>query len=249
MNTKEVSELTGISVRTLHHYDEIKLLCPKRNDENGYREYSEQDFDKLQQILFFKECGFTLNKIQELLSNPNFDIQKAFQIQEKYLLHEKKRIETMLETLTKSVKHFKGEIVMEQKEKFNGFDMKNNPYEKEARELWGDKAVDESKNYINSLTKDEQDNIAAGMDNMFTNLAKIRGENPNSEIVQKSIHEMYNFFNNNTGHHYSLESFKGVGQLYILDERFTKNINKYGEGLAEFLAEAMRIYAEGNEEK
>lgn len=58
MNTREVAGLTGVSVRTLHHYDEIGLLCPDRNPDNGYREYSEKDLDLLQQILFFKECGF-----------------------------------------------------------------------------------------------------------------------------------------------------------------------------------------------
>ena len=88
MNTNEVANLTGVSVRTLHHYDKIGLLCPSRNPENDYREYNEKDLDRLQQILFFKECGFSLAKIQTLLGSPSFDREKAFALQKKYLLHD-----------------------------------------------------------------------------------------------------------------------------------------------------------------
>ncbi len=73
MNTHQVAALTGVSVRTLHHYDQIGLLCPGRNPDNGYRMYSEKELDLLQQILFFRECGFSLSQIQTLLGNPSFD--------------------------------------------------------------------------------------------------------------------------------------------------------------------------------
>lgn len=244
MNTKEVAKLTGISVRTLHHYDQIGLLCPDRKKENGYREYSEADLEKLQQILFFRECGFPLAKIQKLLHNPSFNREEAFQLQKKYLLHEKKRIETMLDTLNKSIKSMKGEITMSMKEKFGGFDMTNNPYEEEARRLWGNEAVDKSNAYISSLSEKERVSVAQGMDNLFSELAAIRNENPASDIAQKAMEKMYSYFNKNFGYQYTPEAFAGVGQMYITDARFTKNIDKYGAGLSNFLAEAMRIYAE-----
>ncbi|MGI6711505.1 MAG: MerR family transcriptional regulator [Bacillota bacterium] len=244
MNTKEVAKLTGISVRTLHHYDQIGLLCPDRKKENGYREYSEADLEKLQQILFFRECGFPLAKIKKLLHNPSFNREEAFQLQKKYLLHEKKRIETMLDTLNKSIKSMKGEITMSMKEKFGGFDMTNNPYEEEARRLWGNEAVDKSNDYISSLSEQEKASVAQGMDNLFCELAAIRNENPASDIVQKAMEKMYCYFNKNFGYQYTPEAFAGVGQMYITDTRFTKNIDKYGAGLSNFLAEAMRIYAE-----
>ena len=88
MNTNEVAGLTGLSVRTLHHYDAIGLLCPQRNPENGYREYSEENLDCLQQILFFRECGFPLSVIRELMENPEFDREQAFQVQKAYLVHD-----------------------------------------------------------------------------------------------------------------------------------------------------------------
>lgn len=244
MNTNEVACLTGVSVRTLHHYDKIGLLCPYRNPDNGYREYSERDLDLLQQILFFKECGFSLAKIQKLLSNPSYDREKVFALQKKYLLHEKKRIDTMLNTLEKTMKSSKGEITMTPKEKFNGFDLSYNPYEEEARSLWGNEAVDRSKDHFAAMSSDEQTAIAKGMDDLFIELAAIRMEDPDSEMVQTAMDKMYRYFNTNFGCQYSLEAFKGLGQLYISDARFTKNIDKYGKGLSGFLFEAMHIYAE-----
>lgn len=244
MNAKKVAKITGVSVRTLHHYDTIEILSPGRNPENGYREYSDDDMDRLQQILFFKECGFSLAQIKELLSSPNFDREKAFDLQKKYLLHEKRRIEMMLETLEKSVQNMKGRMTMSIKDKFHGFDFTNNPYEDEARRLWGDKAVEQSNAHIKSLSQNEQEAIAKGMDALFTDLAKIRKEAPDSATAQAAMAKMYSHFNLNFGFRYSLEAFAGVGQMYVTDERFTENVEKYGDGLAKFLSEAMKIYAE-----
>ncbi len=244
MNAKEVAKITGVSVRTLHHYDAIAALSPSRNPENGYREYSDNDMDKLQQILFFKECGFSLAQIKVLLSSPSFDREKAFNLQKKFLLHEKRRIELMLETLEKSVQSMKGEMTMSIKDKFQGFDFTNNPYEDEARRLWGDKAVDQSNAHIKSLPQTEQEAIVKGMDNLFTDLAKIRNEAPDSATAQVAMDKMYNYFNASFGYRYSLEAFAGVGQMYVTDKRFTVNIDKYGDGLSKFLSEAMKIYAE-----
>ncbi len=244
MNAKEVAKLTGISVRTLHHYDDIGLLCPKRNKENGYRNYSEEDMDRLQQILFFRECGFPLSQIQRMLSSTSYNREDAFLLQKKYLMHEKKRIEAMLHTLNKSMKLMKGEITMSVYEKFKGFDMNNNPYEKEARRLWGDETVDKSNAYIESLNEDEKKSISQGMDDLFSELAAIRNENPASDISQRAMEKMYGYFNKNFGGQYTPQAFAGVGKLYITDVRFTENIDRYGTGLSEFLAEAMRIYAD-----
>lgn len=244
MNTNEVALLTGVSVRTLHHYDKIGLLNPNRNPDNGYREYSDADLDLLQQILFFKACGFSLAEIKKLLSSPNFNREKAFMVQKKYLLHEKKRIDAMLDTLEKTIKSWKGEQNMTQKEKFGGFDMTHNPYEEEARRLWGDEAVDASHARIGSLSSDEQKEIADGLEGLFQELALIRYESPDSHVAQNAMEKMYHYFNKNFGYEYSLEAFAGLGKLYVEDQRFTKNIDKYGEGLSAFLYEAMNQYVQ-----
>lgn len=244
MKTNEVAALTGVSVRTLHYYDKIGLLCPHRDAENGYRSYSEENLDRLQQILFFKECGFPLTVIRQLLENPAFDREKAFELQEHYLLHEKKRLDAMLETLSKSKQAYKGEITMTHTEKFSGFDLSHNPYEEEARRLWGDQAIDQSNAKIKSMSPEEQQGISNGMNHLFQKLATLRHLDPASAEVQAEMKTMYEFFNANFGYHYTPEAFGGLGQLYVQDERFAQNIDQYGEGLAAFLSRAMAIYAD-----
>lgn len=243
MNSHKAAELTGLSVRTLRYYDAIGLLHPARNPENGYREYCENDLDRLQQILFFRECGFPLSVIRERLQNPDFDREQSFQLQRDYLLREKKRIETMLDTLMKTHKSWKGEIAMTQKEKFAGFDFSKNPYEQEARRLWGADAVDQSSETIRSLSPQDQKDLAEQMDRLFEGLAQLRRLPPDSPQVLQEMAVMHRFFNC-LGYEYSPEAFAGLGQLYECDERFTQNIDQYGNGLSAFLAKAMKHYAD-----
>jgi DNA-binding transcriptional MerR regulator len=243
MKAKEVADLTGVSVRTLHHWDSLGLLSPARSRENQYREYAEKDLAKLQQILFFKECGFSLKKIQTLLSDKNFDREKAFQLQKSYLLQEKNRLETMIETLEKSSKALLGGYTMSTKEQFKGFDMSKNPYEKEAKELWGDETVTASASHIENLLPERKETMGKEMDALFSKLANLKSEDPSSEVAQRAMEEMYRFFNANFGYHYSLEAFAGLGQLYVDDERFTKTIDSFGKGLSSFLSKAMETYA------
>lgn len=243
MNASEVAALTGVSVRTLHHYDQIGLLRPARNPGNGYREYSERDLDLLQQILFFKECGFNLHKIQALLGSPAFDRDKAYALQKRYLLHEKRRINAMLGTLHKTIQASKGETTMTPEEKFTGFDLTDNPYEEEARRLWGDQAVDTSNAKLAALAPEGRGAAAKEMHSLFTRLAALRGEAPESEAAQSAVDDMFHYFNQTFGNLYTPEAFAGLGQMYVADERFTQNIDRYGEGLSAFLARAMGEYA------
>jgi DNA-binding transcriptional MerR regulator len=237
MKVKEVADLVGISVRTLHHYDEIGLLIPNETTESGYRLYSNENLETLQQILFFKELGFPLKKIKEIINSPSFDRQEALELHRKMLLEKRNRLDQMIATIEKTMKHSKGEINMSNEEKFEGFDFSHNPYEQEARERWGDKAVD---NANVKFGKMEQD----AMNSIYRKLASIRHESPESKEAQTAIKEWYDFLNKIAT--YSLEAFKGLGQMYIDDERFTKNIDKFGEGLATFMCDAMAVYADEN---
>ncbi len=237
MKVKEVADLVGISVRTLHHYDEIGLLIPNETTESGYRLYSNENLETLQQILFFKELGFPLKKIKEIINSPSFDRQEALELHRKMLIEKRNRLDQMIATIEKTMKHSKGEINMSNEEKFEGFDFSHNPYEQEARERWGDKAVD---NANVKFGKTEQDT----MNSIYRKLASIRHKSPESEEAQTAIKEWYDFLNKIAT--YSLEAFKGLGQMYIDDERFTKNIDKFGEGLATFMCDAMAVYADEN---
>lgn len=243
MNIKDVSRLTGVSVRALRHYDEIELLRPARNPENGYREYGEAELDRLQQVLFFKACGFGLAGVKALLDTPSFDRERAFAFQKKHLLRERSRIDAMLATLEKTIATARGETTMTAEEKFAGFDFSRNPYEEEARRLWGDEAVDKSNARVAALPEQEKHALGQQMDGIFTSLAALRDQPPASPEVQEAIGGLYRYFRN-FGCEYSPEAFAGLGQLYITDARFTENIDRYGSGLSAFLAEAMGIYAE-----
>lgn len=238
MKVKEVADLVGISVRTLHHYDEIGLLVPDKTTEAGYRIYSDENLETLQQILFFKELGFPLKKIREIIDSPTFEHQEALEMQRKMLIKKKSRLEKMIVTIEKTIKHSKGEIQMSNQEKFEGFDFSSNPYEEEARRRWGDKAVDEANEKAKNMTSLDQDKF----NEIYRKLAAIRHLSPDSKEAQEAIDEWYQFLNKMG--HYSPEAFKGLGQMYVDDVRFTKNIDKFGEGLSIFMRDAMAFYAD-----
>lgn len=244
MRVKEVAELVGISVRTLHHYDEIGLLSPDQISESGYRLYSDENLEMLQQIIFFKELGFPLKKIKEIINSPSFNREEALELHRKMLVEKQSRLEKMIQTVEKTIQHMKGEIKMSNKEKFEGFDFSKNPYEKEARERWGDQAVDDSNAKIGKMTKEEQEKMGNDMNAVYRKLADLREGSPESEESQEAIKEWFVLLNQFGT--YSLDAFKGLGQMYVADDRFTKNIDKFGEGLAQFMCDAMGIYADRN---
>ncbi|RFU68374.1 MerR family transcriptional regulator [Bacillus sp. V59.32b] len=244
MKVKEVADLVGISVRTLHHYDEIGLLTPEEITESGYRLYSEANLEMLQQILFFRELGFPLKKIKEIISSPAFNRQEALELHRQMLLEKRTRLDKMLSTIDKTILHSKGEINMTNQEKFEGFDFSHNPYEQEARERWGDEAVDRSNTKIGQMSKAEQEAMSQEMNEIYRKLAALRNDAPDSKESQAAIKEWYDLLNRMGN--YSLDAFKGLGQMYVDDERFTKNIDKFGEGLAKFMRDAMAIYADNH---
>lgn len=247
MKVKEVSHLSGISVRTLHHYDEIGLLKPESTSSSGYRLYSEDNLETLQQILFFRELDFPLKQIKGIIHSPSFDRKEALTLHRQTLLDKRKRIDKMIATIDKTTQYMKGDIHMSNKEKFAGFDFSDNRYEEEARKRWGNKAVDKTNATISALSHDEQQSLGEEMTALFEQFATIRHLSPTSENAQSAMKEWYHFLNK-TGHYYSLAAFKGLSDIYVSDERFTKNIDQFGEGLAQFMCEAMTIYAEKNEE-
>lgn len=238
MKVKEVSKLTGVSVRTLHHYDDIGLLTPDAITEAGYRLYSDENLSTLQQILFFRELGFPLKKIKELLDSPSFDRQKAFEMQRKMLIEKRTQLDDMIKTIEKTIQHGKGAYQMTNEEKFKGFDFNQNPYEQEARERWGDKAVGKSNKKVAQFGPE----YGEEMNRIYFKLAELRHLSPESDEAQEAIGEWFAFLNKMGD--YSLEMFEGLGQMYVTDERFTKNIDQFGEGLAAFMCNAMAAYAE-----
>ncbi|WP_188207688.1 MerR family transcriptional regulator [Alkalibacillus aidingensis] len=234
MKVNEVAKLVGVSVRTLHHYDEIGLLSPFKDPDSGYRHYTDEDLSLLQQILFFKELGFSLKKIKEVIHNPEYDQLEALQLHRKLLIEKRHRMDEMIGTLEQTIESFKGGNHMSNEEKFKGFDFSQNPYEEEARERWGNARVEEAKAQVMKMTDNDQELMNA----IYRKLASLRHEDPTSDAAQAAIKEWYDFLNNHFAT-YTPEMFQGLGMMYVQDERFTRNIDQFGEGLAKFMSEAM----------
>lgn len=237
MFVKELANLAGVSVRTLHHYDEIGLLSPDEMTASGYRLYSAQNIDTLQQILYFKELGFSLKQIKRLLERPQFDRLEAFHYQKELLVEKQKRIERMIQTIDKAILQEREEYTMTNEERFEGFNMKDRQYEEEAIQQWGVEAVQQS----NAKIAGHEESFTKRMNEIYRQLASIRHVEPTSKEAQTAIHEWYLLLNEMGN--YSLDAFAGLGQMYVADERFTKNIDQFGAGLAAFMCEAMGVYA------
>lgn len=245
MRVKEVAELVGVSVRTLHYYDEIGLLTPDSTTESGYRLYSDDNLDTLQQILFFRELGFSLKEIKRILGSPSFNRQEALIMHRKMLRKKRDQLDKMLGTIDKTIKHLKGELEMANEEKFRGFDFSHNPYEEEARKIWGDKAVDDSNTKIACMSEDKQRALVEEMESIYRRLAALRHGPPESDEAQAAIKAWYDLLNANFST-YSPETFKTLGQMYVDDERFTESIDRFGKGLAVFMRDAMAVFADRN---
>lgn len=239
MRTKELADIAGISVRTLHYYDTIGLLSPEIDRENGYRNYSDQDVSTLQQILFFRQLNFKLTQIKDILNSPKYHQTEALLEQKDIILKEQTRLNNILKLIDKTIQAERGEITMTNEEKFSGVDFSHNPYEQEAREKWGDEKVEQANQNLKKMGAKE---VEREFDEIYTQLADLRHLDPESDAAQQEIGKWYDFLNR-VGE-YTPEMFKNLGEMYTADERFTKNIDKYGDGLAEFMKEAMTVYYE-----
>lgn len=220
MTPKEVAVLSGVSVRALHHYDEIGLLVPKRNEGNSYREYSQQDIDRLQQILFFRECGFPLEEIKSILDDENYQPLNAFAVQREMLLTEKKRIEDMLATLDKTEQSMKGEYTMKNSEKFQVFkqelvEKNEEKYGEEIRNKYGEKAVEQSNAHLLGMSEAEY-NRGVALDEKIVQLLKEQGD----KRVIATLHKDWLILMWGNAVQYSREAHLQLATGYIEDERF-----------------------------
>ncbi|GGP08819.1 MULTISPECIES: MerR family transcriptional regulator [Oceanobacillus] len=243
MRVKEVADLIGISTRTLHHYDQIGLLSPQKTTSAGYRLYSEENLKTLQQILFFKELGFPLKEIKEIIFSPSFNQQEALLLQLKMLVEKRNNIDKMIKTVDKTIKHMSGEIKMTNEEKFEGINFSHKAYEQEARKRWGNQSVEHLNEKIKIMSKAEQNSLSKRWVTIFKKLALFCDYSAESQDVQAIIKEWYDFLNENFKN-YSLDEFYGLGLLYMEDERFTKNIEQYGAGLTRLMSEAMKVFVD-----
>lgn len=242
MKINEVAKLTGITVRTLHYYDEIELLKPSKITESGYRLYNEDALCKLQQILFFKELEFSLNEIKDIVTNPAFDKTEALRNQKELLIKKRERIDNLIKLAESTLK---GENNMSFKE----FDMTEiektkNKYAKEVKGRFGNSdAYKESEEKTKNYNKEKWQEINKEGKQILKAFASNIDKEADSEEVQRLVFKWQKYI---TERFYNCtnEILKGLGLMYMGDERFKKNIDKNGEGTAEFLSKAIAIYCE-----
>ena len=244
---KDIKSIAKVSVRTLHYYDEIGLLKPSSITESGYRLYDDGKIYRLQQILFFKELKFSLKEIREMLDSNGFDRKHALEMQKELLFKEKKRIEDIIESLDKSLCEIRGGEKVSKKEMFNGFDITEiekhkEKYAKETKEKYGESdAYKESQEKTSKYKKEDWQDVYKDMESIFKSIGDNMDKGVDSLEVQELVGKWRQFISNKF-YNCTLEIFKGLGQMYIQDERFTKNIDRTKEGLSAFLSEAIEIY-------
>ena len=158
----KLTKMSGVSTRTLRYYDEIGLLKPARVASSGYRIYGVEQVDTLQQILFYRELDFSLEDIRKLLSAPDFERGQAFASHLSALQKKREQLDTLILNVTKSITALKGETIMTDQEKFEGFKQKlidenEQKYGEEVRAKYGNTAVDESNATFRGLTKEQYD--------------------------------------------------------------------------------------------
>ncbi|MBQ6849935.1 MAG: MerR family transcriptional regulator [Oscillospiraceae bacterium] len=243
----QLSKLAGVSSRTLRYYEEIGLLLPREKGENGYRYYSSQQVDKLQQIMFYRSFDMELDDIKNILNSDEFDPVTALESHLVKLENQKAKINRLIDNVNKTILSLKGETTMSDKEKFAAFkqnivDKNEEKYGAEARRKYGDKAVDDTNKKILDMSLDNWNSLEE-LNELLNKTLKIAVEkgDPASETAQKAcaLHKewlgyYWNFYNK--------EAHLNLCLMYTQDERFKEYYEKIAPGCADFLYEAMKIY-------
>ena len=229
----QVSSLTGVSVRTLHHYDAVGLLRPTQVTEAGYRLYDDAALERLHSILLFREMDFPLEEIKKILDEPDFDPMEALSRQIRILEAKKERLEAVIAQAKQM--HEKGSFGMK-KEHFD-------KYSQEAKARWGGtSAWKEYEEKAEGRTGDRERELGEGLMGIFTRMGQIRHLSPDSAEAQDLVRELRGYI---TEHYYDCtpQILRGLGQMYAAGGEFTENIDKAGgPGTAVFARDAIEIY-------
>lgn len=233
MTVKQVSILTGVSVRTLHHYDAIGLLRPAAVTQAGYRLYDDASLARLQSILLFRQLQFPLEEIRRILDSPDFDPAEAIGQQIHLLELQRGRLDEMI-ALAREIQE-KGMCFMD----FQPFDDgKIQAYRQEVRDRWGN--TEAYREYAQRPETEDGGDLMA----LFTGMGKLRRLHPGDEAVQEQVAAIQAFI---TGHYYTCtpEILASLGKMYVDDARFRQTIDQAGgPGTAAFTAQAIAIYCE-----
>lgn len=243
---KKLAKLSGVSVRALHFYDEIGLLKPAHYGENNYRYYEEEQLLMLQQILFYRELGFSLSEIQQIICSNNFDKVEALQLHKRTLLEKLDRTHQMIKTIDKTISHLRGNVKMKDEELYYGFDSeKQKEHEKYLVEkgIVTQEFMDECNAKIKDWTDDQKRAFISDMEKIMADIIS-EMENkahPGDKAVQALMRKHYTWLELTWTP--NKESYTGLTQLYRTPE-FRKFFDDRHPQLLGFMIEAMKIFAE-----
>lgn len=236
---KAAAKIAGVSVRTLHHYDEIGLLKPSSHSAAGYRLYQEKDLERLQQVLFFKELGFDLNQIKRILADPDFDRRSALVEHRKLLLERQERFGRLIQSVDRTLVAMQRGIPMNAK-MFDGFDQA--ALEEEARQRWGNTpAWAQSAQRWKGYTGADKAAMEREGTEIIAGLVSRMDRDPADPEVQALI----------ARHHAMIcrwffdcpkDIYRQIGDGYVDDPRFTAFWDNIQPGLAVFVRDAIRPY-------
>lgn len=232
----EVSRITGVSIRALHHYDAIGLLHPAEVTEAGYRLYGDGQLARLQSILLFRELRFSLSEIKAMLDSPHYDMRKALRQQIELLEKERAHIDHLIDC---------ARALQEKGEKMFMFDALDRTemeaYKKEAYEKWGETAAWQE--YASrKVTPDQHQQAAKDMMALFGEMGAVKHLPPESDEAQAKVKALQQFITDNF-YTCTKEILKNLGLMYTQYDRFRQSIDSVGgEGTAAFVQKAIEIY-------
>jgi DNA-binding transcriptional MerR regulator len=244
---QKLGRLAGVSTRTLRYYDEIGILHPARVNSSGYRIYGQAEVHRLQQILFYRELGLSLDSIKEIVSDPSFNGPRALKEHREQLLDKRKQLDLLIANVEKTIAFTEGRITMTDKEKFEGFkqemiDDNETRYGKEIRENYGDDVVNRSNQKLKNMSQEEYEEVTRLAHEVTATLAEaFKNGDPASETAQKAA-DLHRQWLTYYWSEYSKEAHAGLAQMYVDDERFKAHYDKNQPGTAEFLRDAIHIY-------
>jgi len=242
-SVKQLADLAGVSRKTLHHYDKIGLLKPERQIDNQYRYYQTSQLLLLQQILFYKELGFSLRQIRQLLSAKEFDLSQSLRQQRQVLEQERKRYGRLITTINQTLNYLEGKQKMSDQALFEGLtEQKQTEYEREALNQYDAQLVKESNQRWKNYSKLKQQEILTEGEQIYREFALHIDLVPESVQVQtlvKRWHDHLCYYYQPT-----ITMLSDLGELYVADERFAANFRKLNPKLPEYLQKAIEVYCD-----
>lgn len=247
--TSELAKLSGLTTRTLRHYDKIGLLSPKRNENNDYRIYSQKEVDLLQQILFYREMGMELSEIKMILYAKDFDALAALEEHLRQLQEKKRKVDALIMTVKKTISEKKGQSKMKNEEKFEAFKEKmlqenEKTFGQEIREKYGEEAVNRSNKTFSSMTKEDYEHWKELEEKIKQHLIKAVEDGDHTGPLAKELCKLHEEWITLSWGTYNKVAHLGLAKMYVEDPRFSAYYEDVVKEGAEFLLKALEVYLE-----